>query len=251
MTCREFKDAATSLPVHEFLQAPDATLLSHARDCQSCEGWMRDHHRLAGGLHALRVTTADREAAPAVEQALLRAFRQGPSAIVETATPRWNPFALRLSHWFEAGAYVAAAAALALAVFLGYRTLQQPTRGPVAHSVPATAQRGGATSPVAPNSGDAAKPREVAVSGRSRGVAGTRAAARSGSQSSLQADQTRAGYIDLMFCDPLSCSNDAHVVRMELPAAGAGDSQIGSGQTVMADVVVGDDGLVRAVRIVN
>src|SRR5206468_2674779 len=55
----------------------------------------------------------------------------------------------------------------------------------------------------------------------------------------------KAGYTDLMFCDPLSCSSDAQVVRMELPAQGSAE------QTVMADVVVGDDGLVRAIRIVN
>ncbi len=53
------------------------------------------------------------------------------------------------------------------------------------------------------------------------------------------------GYVALMFCDPLSCSSDSQVVRMELPAA----SQ--DAQPQIADVVVGYDGLVRAVRIVN
>jgi hypothetical protein len=55
----------------------------------------------------------------------------------------------------------------------------------------------------------------------------------------------KAGYTDLMLCDPLSCSGDAQVVRMEVPAQGSSE------QTVLADVVVGDDGLVRAIRIVN
>ena len=51
-----------------------------------------------------------------------------------------------------------------------------------------------------------------------------------------------------MFCDPLICSSDAQVVRMELPVAGGSDRDA---QTQVADVVVGDDGLVRAMRIVN
>ena len=51
-----------------------------------------------------------------------------------------------------------------------------------------------------------------------------------------------------MFCDPLSCSSDAQVVRMELPAAGANDRDA---QPQVADVVVGYDGVVRAMRIVN
>jgi hypothetical protein len=55
-------------------------------------------------------------------------------------------------------------------------------------------------------------------------------------------------YVALMFCDPLICSSDAQVVRMELPVAGASQPDA---QTQVADVVVGDDGLVRAVRIVN
>ncbi len=48
-----------------------------------------------------------------------------------------------------------------------------------------------------------------------------------------------------MICDPLSCSSDSQVVRMELPA------QPGQAQSQVADVVVGYDGAVRAVRIVN
>ena len=50
-----------------------------------------------------------------------------------------------------------------------------------------------------------------------------------------------------MLCDPLSCSGDEQVVRMELPATAAD----GSAGTQMADVIVGDDGLVRAIRIVK
>jgi hypothetical protein len=54
-------------------------------------------------------------------------------------------------------------------------------------------------------------------------------------------------YVALMFCDPLSCSSDSQVVRMELPANGAGQNS----QPAVADLVVGYDGVVRAVRIVN
>jgi hypothetical protein len=50
----------------------------------------------------------------------------------------------------------------------------------------------------------------------------------------------------LMLCDPLSCASDTQVVRMELPnAAGQG------AQPPVADMVVGYDGVVRAVRFVN
>ena len=52
------------------------------------------------------------------------------------------------------------------------------------------------------------------------------------------------GFVALMLCDPLICSGDEQVIRMELPGSNASSP-------VLADVVVGDDGLVRAMRIVN
>jgi len=61
-----------------------------------------------------------------------------------------------------------------------------------------------------------------------------------------QSEQAQ-GYTPLMLCDPISCSGDAEVVRMELPTTAAD----GSAGTQMADVIVGDDGLVRAIRIVQ
>ena len=62
-----------------------------------------------------------------------------------------------------------------------------------------------------------------------------------------QSAAAEADYVPLMFCDPLSCSSDTQVVRMELPAAAPN----GLSQPQMADVVVGYDGAVRAVRLVN
>ena len=61
-----------------------------------------------------------------------------------------------------------------------------------------------------------------------------------------QAGNSEAGYVPLMFCDPLSCSAETQVVRMELPPPVGLDSQ-----PQLADVVVGYDGVVRAVRMVN
>ena len=60
----------------------------------------------------------------------------------------------------------------------------------------------------------------------------------------------RQGFVAMMLCDPLICSGDEQVIRMELPGNAAGSAD-GSSEPVLADVVVGDDGLVRAMRIVN
>jgi hypothetical protein len=61
----------------------------------------------------------------------------------------------------------------------------------------------------------------------------------------------KQGFVALMLCDPLICSGDEQVIRMELPTTGGTSVDGTVNQTVIADVVIGDDGLVRAMRIVN
>src|SRR5208337_1504253 len=79
--------------------------------------------------------------------------------------------------------------------------------------------------------------RELAVHPVSQIGIARQASAATASQTSDDPD-----YVALMFCDPLSCSSDAQVVRMELPsAATAGDRDA---PPLVADVVVGYDGVV-------
>ena len=157
------------------------------------------------------------------------------------------------------GAYAAVAAAVLVGLFLGYRVWQHPATVPVQGQNSATVS--------APVGNDSTLPVAVAaVAGgmgntdrsdtrdRARGAATAERthvgkAAAAAHQNASDDTLARADYVNLMFCDPLSCSSDEQVVRMELPMAGSADGQ--ASQPVIADVVVGDDGLVRAMRIVN
>jgi hypothetical protein len=187
-----------------------------------------------------------------VEQALLQAFRE--RTFESVAPPRMvlKPRALRLSRWFEVGAFAAVAAACLIAIFLGYRVWRNPTAMPMrvqsAPTVTLPPQTASTRPQTAVDVRAASTKPQTRGEGRTGGTASRRTPATS---TTALADEAlvRAEYTDLMFCDPLSCSSDAQVVRMELPAPGSSDAQ--NGQTVMADVVVGDDGLVRAVRIIN
>jgi hypothetical protein len=256
MTCREFKHAAASLTLWELARSDDQGLFHHAVECAKCAVWLDEQQMLAAGMQALQAFTAGREAGAHVEQALLRRFRQ--EAFEQTppvATLRSAPIAFRLSRLFEVGAYVAVAAAIVVGLFLGVRLLERraATGNVTAQSNPAASvavrkgQVSGDTSQqqVAPTMRERPEvpvKREVAAHPVSRGR--TR-------HSSAAAASPATGdpdYVALMFCDPLICSSEAQVVRMELPVAGARDT---NAQTQVADVVVGDDGLVRAVRIVN
>ena len=278
MTCREFKHVAASFSLKELTQQQDAQTMSHVSSCPACEAWMEKQRSLNASLHALRMRTAGLEAGPSVEGALLRVFRQGtPVATRSAATaqlavvggravagvkepksqaaPHSTSFALRLSRFFEVGAYAAVAAALLIAILLGLHLFRQshPTAPVESKSIPAASapatQHIASASPIAPATTARLNPKPH-VAGRYTSM-GKHFAVRApvvSSASEATADEPQSdadsGYVALMFCDPLSCASDTQIVRMELPDATTAQPQV-------ADVVVGYDGIVRAVRFVN
>ncbi len=175
---------------------------------------------------------------------------------VPEADARFTPLAIRLSRFFEIGAYAAVAAAIGVGVFLGTHLLQRSKTQPAQTAASPASLMPAAQKPVT------AEPAELAAATESSAVEPpaavhnpiqrqpspaakptTVAAQPAAEVATSNADE---GYIALMFCDPLSCGSDSQVVRMELPSPAGQDSQ-----PQIADVVVGYDGVVRAVRIVN
>ena len=107
MTCREFKHTAASLTLWELSRSRDEQVLDHADECPKCGAWLDRQQMLAATMQTLQARTAGREAGPHVERALLRMFRQVPfEAAQPVAAHRSTPIALRLSRFFELGAYV-------------------------------------------------------------------------------------------------------------------------------------------------
>lgn len=285
MTCREFKHKAASLSLMEVTQTQDAQIVGHAETCPACGAWLDQQRTLGASMHALGSRTASREAGPDVERALLRVFRQGipagigasPSAVNAAASgmklmpvgmteprktarpiaaPVSTPIAWRLSRFFEAGAYVAVAAAVVVAIFLGVHILRQssgttPMQSQTSPEKIATAVE---QPVVASAHSDPVRGAEEPRAGARRRSSRARTeAARKNESTIAQATNDEAqtvadaGYTPLMFCDPLSCSSDAQVVRMELPPSPNAEGAAPQ----IADVVVGYDGVVRAVRLEN
>jgi len=67
------------------------------------------------------------------------------------------------------------------------------------------------------------------------------------------AGSTWPGYSNLMYCDPVVCSGPMPVVHIKVPVQpGAPNAQPGSSDGfVNADVVIGPDGVARAIRVAN
>ena len=259
MTCEEFMDAAGGLTPSQLLQmrsAEDQPLVAHVGECGACREWLESHRVLGNALHALSASTAPLEASPKVEQMLLQAFRKqefAPRAVELTqkaAKSLWT-----LSRFFEAGAYAAVAAALVVGVFLGARILRdqqnktnraqlQVVNAPQSDKAAAAAQNSEArTTAQAP---------QVATKAHTSIASSAVEARKQSAPAASQANSTEnGGFVALMLCDPLICSGDEQVIRMELPASAVTGVDSGTTQTVLADVVIGDDGLVRRMRIVN
>ena len=255
MKCHEFMNAAECLTPSQLslLRTDDPAMLAHARQCAACGRWLESQCRLANAMQALRASTAQREAGPKVEEAVLLAFR---SLEFAPAPERAAPVIWKLSRFFEVGAYAAVAAALIMAVFLGSRLLRDRQTAPApvqAQNAIAPQQSGsdpaaGVVNTVTPETASS----QIATQPARTSTAGTND--QQSHQMAGQAATTSAdneGFVALMLCDPLICSGDEQVIRMELPEAGAASGGNNAGQPVLADVVIGDDGLVRAMRIVN
>lgn len=260
MTCREFMDAADALtPVQlSLMETEDRPIAAHARECSACGRWLESQRLLGNALHSLRSRTGQREAGPAVEGAVLQAFRtQGFAPAVVIAPEHSAPTLWRLSRVFEIGAYAAVAAALIVGVFLGARILRDKQVAPTQARIQSASVSAPATSGTSVTAAD----RRPAIASTDTAEKVARSAAlnvtQPGSkQTSPRSEATakssdNAGFIALMLCDPLICSGDEQVIRMELPASATTSADGTAAPSVIADVVVGDDGLVRAMRIVN
>ena len=255
MKCLEFLNAAECFTPSQLsrMQIDDPAMLAHARECATCGRWLEVQCRLAGALQALRAGTAQREAGPNVERAVLSAFREHEFAAAPGGAA---PVMWKLSRYFEVGAYIAVAAALIMAVFLGSRLLrdrQTTTAQTQARTTIAPQQITSTLASVvvkttpseSESSQIAAKPTQT----RTVSVHNQQSQKESGRVAATAADNE--GFVALMLCDPLICSGDEQVIRMELPEAGVASAGSNAGQPVLADIVIGDDGLVRAMRIVN
>lgn len=253
MNCHDFRELASHL---DSADATDERSVAHVRDCADCRGFLQQRQTLAAGLLALRNRTASLEAGAGVEREVLLAFRQSRER--QTAEARPQPRILRfpaLSGW-QRPAFAAAAAALAVGLGLGIWFWQ--------HSVDSAQQVANqpAVQQTIPDVHQPTAPQEEAARtspqpSQARAVADVHASTKAlkapspqpANQSLTQVAQAQE-YVPLMLCDPLSCAGDEQVVRMEIPASSV-DASNGSAETLLADVVVGDDGLVRAIRIVQ
>jgi len=213
MSCEDFEDDVVDLARGEELgDAERAETLAHAEECLRCAARLDDERAVTSGLRAFAARTAGAEAPPRIEAALLRALRDPQTVERGGATPASPSRAVVLL------LLAAAAAILAAIVVVPPRAGSSPEPAAPTALAPAT-------------------------------VAGGEAAA-------VGAAGENADFVALSYGEDLGELDSVQVVRVELPRtalaalgwAGSDSAQTGP---VKAEVIVGHDGVARAIRFVD
>lgn len=215
MSCEDFEDDVVDLARGEELgDAQRTEALAHAEECLRCAARLDDERAVTTGLRAFATRTAGAEAPPRVEAALLRALRDPERFEEGGAAPTMT--ATSASRAMELLLLAAAAAILAAIVVVPPRMGSVPEPA-ASTAVPPTTVAGG----------------EASAAGGENGE-----------------------FVALSYGEDLRELDSMQVVSVELPRtalaalgwAGTESAQSGS---VKAEVIVGHDGVARAIRFID
>ena len=264
MNCHGFEMVVNDLARNQIMDASAKTdALRHADACPRCAARLADEQMLTAGLSRLAANAQDDEAPPRVEIALLAALGEQQK---EVAAPR---SARRWSRWAVAAAIAAlvvAGALVALRIDKASTTeraksadeTEQPEKQVVAGPnkvVPESSIEKDKEQPVATqdhSSQKAKPPRRIMQNiDRTKSVKAT-----ANRPAPSNASEIATDFISLVQGEDLRRMEGGQVVRVEMPRSalmsyGLPMNMERANERIKADVVIGNDGLARAIRFVR
>ncbi len=243
MTCNELHNRLESgaLRTETVLTAE---VVSHIEHCSACRHTVDIEERLREPLRLLR------NSVPAVsatlDESILSGYRARLQRASAEATSLKKQTPLSTLVWRAAIAAVLLVGAILL---FGNRKATSPPPIAKVQTQPAVAASARSVS----QAGNEA-PKAVAAKMKPAPRARRKASAPTTEVPSAEAASLGlpSDFRNLMYCDQLSCSGAMDVIRMNLPASSLGmASPLRTSNVVAADVLVGPDGVARAIRIVN
>jgi hypothetical protein len=242
----------------------------HAALCPRCGEQQQEQQWLTGQLRALASAEASHDAPERVEIAVLAAWRaaqQGPAttpgavATATAMTPRAEAGTRKA--WLLPSVALAGLAAAAMAMmFVWPSTVATPRGGNIATNMGTRAaldsnKQGREVGAQAPAEADEAEDEASATPARNAtqppaGMTPSRARV----EAVLARATTETEFLPLPYVEPLRSTEARHIVRVSMTS---GDEMIlgmlpadrRSGQPFEADVLVGEDGIARAIRVVQ
>jgi len=253
MLCRDFEKIAGDLAAGRLMEAGRRErALRHASECSACALWLNAERTLEAGLRALAEGAEESEASPHLKLALRAAFdRQVKAAPVPISAPARSRNLAR--GWVAVAALVLLSVAVA---FLSRSALKKEDvssrENPAPPSIPAQREQA-PQRVVEPDNQEQKVENSLAQKTSSEGRARRSAAT---SDDVARNDETDTDYIPLTYLADATAMESGTVLRVELPhsaliAMGLPAPVERIDSRVKVDVVVGDDGVARAVRFVR
>ncbi len=259
MNCRDFEDIVNELARAKMIDAAIRERgLAHAEACGGCAARLADERALSAGLKALAASDEAMVAPASVETALLAAFRQPP--VRQPVSPRWSRWAL------------AAAAMILVAIgFVVYRAVQNtsPERKPerkrddqvvVATPSPEREKRE-VNSPVVDDKLDGNGAAERRVNRFQKAASRSNPSAkrffiRDGLTLYAGDSEVTSDFFPLTHDEASAPLESGQLIRVQMPrpaliAFGLPVNVERADVPVKADLLVGEDGLARAIRFVR
>jgi hypothetical protein len=251
MNCQDFEKLALSLARNSLLDATAREQgLIHTENCERCAARLAEERALLAGVRAVVAELAGEEPPERVEASLLAAFRAQTAAASSTVVPMTR----RARHWSSWKLAAVAAGILILisvmAIFWRSASSFKPQREeravfPTPVSSPQDTPPKLAEPPVGGNHVAAEQPEKQRKPVRRRA---------SGDDS--DEDEVVTRFFSLREGEDFTALESMQLVRVELP--GSALSEVGLpvnpetvNSSVIADVVLGQDGLARAIRFVR
>jgi len=268
MNCKEFEDIVYDLAGAKMIDAASRDAgLAHAETCERCASRLADERSLSAGLKSLLLSDEEKSAPDSVESALLEAFRaQSPDRIARRAQVQaglWPRKAL------AAAAAVLIASGLVVYRAIQYRAIQNAPQ----KDNQAVTEKTLAPQPLSNRASNKALNSEVQVV-KKNGAAETRKGSRAPKsrldnrrlpnapfiRDSVNANVKDSEYTNEFFL--LSNSDDqkpmesGEVIRVQVPrsaliALGLPVNIERADVPVLADLLIGEDGLARAIRFLR
>jgi hypothetical protein len=249
MNCSEFQHISHELARDRVEGREKIEALAHAGECSRCVAYLEQERRLSLKLGFLSQTLHGQEAPTRLESTLIAAFREQAAQANENfgvplhAGPRYWA-RQKFWVWGTAAAALAAVIALTFGLLMGRRTPMRASADAAAAGV--TSQQ---TTPAnSHRRSDELNQHPPAI----QAVRHNRAPRVRAARDTGVADAS--GFVPLVYCDEMNCGTPGDVVRVELPASSlpmmglVSDNRSGP---IRADVVVGEDGIARAIRLVD
>ncbi|MHB8756028.1 MAG: hypothetical protein ACYC92_13900 [Candidatus Acidiferrales bacterium] len=237
MTCAEFENIVHDLARPEALDKAAAVIAKfHAQTCERCAARLAQAQLLARALDAAARDAAQLEAPAHFETALVSAFREHHRSL-ERARHRQRRARLRWLEW----AALATAATVFLAI--GAWNVLRPRVGGVAKttSVDALGPQSATVLRTKTKKANGAKPLETEASA---------------TRSEYARSDFTADFVPVPYSEGFAPGDSAVIVRVEMPRSDLADLGYSVDATraadlVQVDLLVGEDGWPRAVRLVQ